>query len=191
MLRRRERIGCLSPVEYLCARTFRMNPMSLNFSRARASFGLSLFVVFLLTSSPAMADTWSWNPFGTKKKQTDSSPLYTSGKSSSSGSWMPDWKMPQWKMPSWKAPKMPWSKNQSRASSYSRNNTSTWQKMSRSTKRWWAKTAEALDPYPEPKSAPTYEDTPKKSTFASWFKKEEPKKIESVNDFLKQDMVGR
>jgi hypothetical protein len=92
-------------------------------------------------------------------------------------------------MPEWKAPKMPWSKPE-KPNSYAKKNDTAWNRMSKTSKKWWEKTAEILDPYPDPKPEPPSYAKPKKpSMFASWFKKEEPKKIESVNDFLKQERI--
>lgn len=150
------------------------------------------FLTWFSLTAPCQAETWNWNPFSSKKSQKDASPLYISStKSTSSGSWLPDWKMPQMKMPS--MPTMPWSKSKSKVSSYQKPKPSAWQRMSKTSKKWWNKTAEVLDPYPEPKTTPSYtESTKKKSSwFTGWFQKEEPRKIETVNDFLGQEMVGK
>ncbi len=149
-----------------------MNPISL----------LLLFcVIFFATPSPMQADdSWSWNPFAKSSSSRDSSPLYSKSVSSSKSTWWP----------SWKAPKMPWSKSGPSVSSYNRSKTTTWGKINRTTKTWWKNTAEFLDPYPEPKP-PRYEEPSSTSKKTNWFtgmfQKEEPQKVETVQDWLKQE----
>ena len=135
-----------------------------------------VFILFLPTT--AFADGW-WNPFSKSSASRDSSPLYPSS-SSTSGS------KSSW-MPTFKAPKMPWSKSGPKVGSYSRNKGSTWDKMSRTSKRWWNKTAEMLDPYPEPAPEKYTPEKPKTNWFTGWFsKKDDGKKIETVPEWLGQ-----
>jgi hypothetical protein len=141
----------------------------------RSALPFSFFVLLsFCLAMPAQAD-WSWNPFGGSKEKTASK--------SSASDWWPDWKMP-------KMPSMGWSRKP-KPSSYSRSKATTWQKMSKTSKQWWAKTADILDPYPDPKP-PVDESVSstkkKKASFTSWFKKEEPKEYGSVSEWLKQDM---
>ena len=148
------------------------------FSNGVRTLWTVVFVLACLSSRPHLAEGWSWNPFASKSESKDSSPLYSKS-SSGNKSWLPEWK----------APKMPWS-SKDKPTSYAKKNDSAWKKMSKTSKQWWDKTADILDPYPEPKPAtPAYAKPKKPSMFASWFKKEEPKKIESVNDFLKQERI--
>jgi hypothetical protein len=125
-------------------------------------------------STPLGQDKWDWNLFSDSKPDPVESPLYASS-SKKKSSWLPSWKSP------WPSKKT--------SSSYSRNNGTTWDRMKKSSKRFWAKTAEVLDPYPDPK--PESSTPPKKASgFSSWFKREEPKKIETVQDWLDQPRVG-
>ena len=60
--------------------------------------------------------------------------------------------------------------------------------MSKSSKRWWNKTTQLLDPYPDPKP-PKYSSTSEKAKKSNWFtgmfKTKEPEKVNNVTDFLK------
>lgn len=133
-----------------------------------------------MASSLQADDSWNWNPFAKSSSSRDSSPLYSKASSSSKSSWWP----------SWKTPKMPWEKSGPQISSYNRSKTSTWGKINRTTKTWWKNTAEFLDPYPDPK-LPKYDppasSTKKTNWFTGMFQKEEPKKVETVQDWLKQE----
>ena len=149
----------------------------------RYSFRICGFLFFLgltVAASPVFADGWTWGPFSKAEPSRDSSPLYKS-KSSSSKSWLPSMKMP----------KMPWSKSGPQVSSYSRSNTSTWSKMSNTSKRWWNKTTELLDPYPAPKPAPYVSSSdsqkPKSNWFTGMFKKQESTEPRTANEFLRQE----
>jgi hypothetical protein len=148
------------------------------------------FLILLLSSIVASSsvshvqadDSWSWNPFAKSSSSRDSSPIYS--KSSSSGSKSSWW-------PSWKAPKMPWTSSGPKVSSYNRSKTSTWGKINKTTKSWWKNTAEFLDPYPDPKP-PKYEEpsrsaAKKSNWFTGMFYKEEPKKVETLPEFLSQE----
>jgi hypothetical protein len=106
------------------------------------------------------------------------SPIEWIASKSKKQSWVPEWKNP-------------WSKKTSRTS-YARNKPSNWDKFKRSNKQFWAKTAEVLDPYPDtvPASSNSSSSSSSSSGFSSWFKREEPKKIESVQDWLSQPRVG-
>jgi hypothetical protein len=127
-----------------------------------------------LKQSPSVGkNKWDWNLFSADKPNPADSPLYASSANKKS-SWLPSWKMP-------------WSSKQP-SSSYSRNNNSTWDRMKKSSKRFWAKTAEVLDPYPDPK--PPTSEPKKDSGFFSWFKRDEPKQVKTVGDFLSQPRVG-
>ncbi len=140
-----------------------------------------LFTGLVATPSLVLADGWTWGPFSKAAPTRDNSPLYSS-KSSSSKSWLPSMKMP----------KMPWSNSSSpRVSSYSRSNASTWGKMSAASKRWWSKTAEVLDPYPDPKPS-TYVSSsdskkPKSNWFTGMFQKQESSEPRTANEFLRQE----
>lgn len=138
-------------------------------------------VLFLgIVSHVHADDSWSWNPFAKSSSSRDSSPLYTKSSSSSKSSWLP----------SWKAPKMPWDSSGSKISSYQRSKTSTWGKINRTTKTWWRNTSEFLDPYPEPRP-PKYEEPSSSKKQSNWFTgmftKDEPKKVETLPDWLKQE----
>jgi hypothetical protein len=94
-------------------------------------------------------------------------------------------------LPSWKVPKMPWTKSEPKVSTYRPKNTSTWHRMSKTSKQWWNKTTEMLDPYPDPKPS-TYSSvnspSKKKSNwFSGMFQSKEPKKIETLPDWLRQE----
>ncbi len=146
---------------------------------------LQLWLIGMLvgafTASPlCYAEGNSWNPFSTKQEPSEKDPeVVLIASSSQSKSWWPEWKMP----------KMPWTTaKKSPANSYTRREPSRWQKMSKTTKRWWNKTADILDPYPDPKPASqTQSDKP---LFGEWFgAKKEPNKIENVTDYLKQPVL--
>jgi hypothetical protein len=142
--------------------------------------GFVIFGANPLTGQAAEGETWTWGPFSKLSANRDSSPLYSSN-SSSKSSWWPNWKAP-------KMPKMPWDKSGPRVSSYSTAGTSTWNKMKQSTAAFGKKTWEVLDPYPDPKPQTYSEPKPKKSNwFTGMFKKEEPKKIETLPDWLRQE----
>jgi hypothetical protein len=145
-------------------------------SLSKWSIAVAFVGTIWLTPGAAFAETWNWNPFE-KKASPTSSPLYANKSSSKKSTWWPEWKTPT----------MPWSKKNSKVNSYAKKNSSLTKKMSQTTQRWWESTKAALDPYPDPK--PIDSNAKSKTTFSSWFKREEPKKVESVNDFLKQKMV--
>jgi hypothetical protein len=144
---------------------------------------LSLFVVTANSVSKVEAEEWSWNPFKKSSSSRDSSPLYSSSKTTSSkSSWMPSW------TPSMT---MPWSKSKPKVNSYSKPKTSTFNQLSKTSKKWWNKTAELLDPYPDPKPS-KYEslassEKKKPNWFTGMFKKEEPEKIQTLPDWLRQE----
>ncbi|MEI7462158.1 MAG: hypothetical protein WCK15_22420 [Pirellula sp.] len=60
--------------------------------------------------------------------------------------------------------------------------------MNKTSKRWWNKTTELLDPYPDPKPA-KYSSTPRKAPKSNWlpqmFQPKEPETVNNVTDFLK------
>jgi len=63
--------------------------------------------------------------------------------------------------------------------------------MSNTSKRWWNKTTELLDPYPEPKPQ-TYvsnQDSkkPKSNWFSGMFQKQEFNEPKTANEFLRQE----
>ena len=130
-------------------------------------------------SAEESADEWDWNPLPKSAWSRDSSPIYNNISSSEKTSWLPKWQ----------TPKMPWSKNQN-FRSYSKPKTSTWNQMSRTSKRWWNKTTELLDPYPDPKP-PKYSPTPGKAPKSNWFTRmfqpKEPEKPRTVPEFLRQE----
>jgi len=143
----------------------------------------TVLVAFLIVANSASlvrAEGWSWNPFAKSSSSRSSSPLY-SRTSSSSGqsSWL-------------KMPRMPWANsNTPRVNSYSRNNSSTWNRMSKTSKRWWNKTTELLDPYPDPKPS-TYSSlgetaNSKGNWFTGMFSKKESDAPKTVPDFLRQE----
>ena len=142
--------------------------------------GLLVFLACTTTCSVGFADGWTWGPFSKASSSRDSSPLY-SNTSSTKSSWMPSMKMPR----------MPWSSSTPRVNSYSRSNTSTWGKISKTSKRWWSKTAEVLDPYPDPKPATysTNSDSKKSNSnwFTGWFQKQESTEPKTANEFLRQE----
>jgi hypothetical protein len=146
---------------------------SLNVSLPLAACFLALFT----TGIRGEEKPW-WNPF---QKSTASSPLYGSQTSTSKKtSWIPSMSMP----------KMPWSSSGPKVNSYSKNKTSTMGKISKTSKRWWNNTMEALDPYPDPKP-PKYSSESSSEKKGNWFtgmfQRDEPKKIETVSDWLKQE----
>lgn len=76
---------------------------------------------------------------------------FVAGKNKSgTGSWWPSWKLPSWK----KSGTTGWWTSEKKASSYSRSNKTTMQKISQTSKRWWNNTLEFLDPYAPPKERP-------------------------------------
>ena len=144
--------------------------------------GLVIFLVTVAAPSSGFADGWTWGPFSKSSPSRDSSPLYSSKPSSAKSSWLPTMKMPR----------MPWSSNNQRPSSYPRN-PSTLKKLSNTSKRWWNKTTEMLDPYPDPKPS-RYTNTSesqksKSSWFSGWFSSKEPEVPRTANDFLAGEMV--
>lgn len=151
----------------------------------RQSIRILGWIVFLVTTTVptvGFADDWTWGPFSKSTASRDSSPLYS--KSSAKSSWLPTMKMPT----------MPWSskspRSNSYSNSYSRSNTSTLGKMSKTTKRWWNTTTEWLDPYPEPKpqSYSSSSDSKKSNTnwFTGMFEKEDTNRPMNEIDFLRQ-----
>lgn len=69
--------------------------------------------------------------------------------------------------------------NKQQVSTYSRNNTTGWERFKKSSKNAWNKTWEFLDPYPSNPSPP-----PK------WIPQPETKKPSSVEEWLGQPRVG-
>jgi hypothetical protein len=128
-------------------------------------------------------DKWSWNPFSKAATTRESNPIY-SGASASTESKKSSW------LPNWKTPRMPWDSSGPRVSSYSKSNTSSLDKMSRTSKKWWKNTTDFLDPYPDPKPskyANNYDKPKKANWFTGMFKKNETKKIETLPDWLRQE----
>jgi hypothetical protein len=146
---------------------------------------VTIMLAFLASFSlvqPGYSQDWSWNPFKESSASRDDSPIYNVAQTSSKSSWMPSW------------PKIsnPFSKKSGpKVSSYSKSKTSTFNRMSKASKQWWNKTAELLDPYPDPKPS-TYEslskpDSKKGNWFTGMFQSDEPKKIETLPDWLRQE----
>ena len=143
--------------------------------------GLTAFLI-IVSPSAGMAEDWTWGPFSKASSSRDSSPLYS--KSSSKSSWLPTMKMPT----------MPWSSKRPRVSSYSRSNTSYMGRISKATKNTFSKTAEWLDPYPDPKPS-TYSSSSESQKsnsnwLSGWFTRKEPYKPMNEIDFLRQDKPG-
>ena len=141
---------------------------------------LGLFVFLVAATGPSIgyADGWTWGPFSKSEARRDSSPLYSSVNKPKS-SWLPTMKWPR----------TPWSNSGLRTTSYSRSNTSTWGKVSKTSKRWFNKTAEMLDPYPDPKPSTYYSNSseapkPNSSWFSGWFEKKDSGEPKTANDFL-------
>lgn len=147
--------------------------------RSQPSTGWMVLVMVCLFATPLKADDWIWNPFSKSSSKSSSSPLYrNSSTSKSKSSWLPQWSWPKS------------GRNGPNVTTYSRSNTSTWSKMTKTSKQWWDKTTEMLDPYPDPKpskysSYPS--DKKKDGWFDGWFKRDDSKKIETVPDFLRQE----
>ena len=121
-------------------------------------------------------------PFAAFQKKNDSSASYTHiAAKKGSSSWLP----------SFKAPKMPWSKSEPKVSSYSRSNGTTWNRMTKTSKKWWNKTTEVLDPYPDPKpskyASSNASEKKKTNWFTGMFQPKETKKIETLPDWLRQE----
>lgn len=109
--------------------------------------------------------------------ENDATVKFVSG--SSNSSWFPEWSMP-------------WSKQTTKpaVSSYKKKEDSAWDKFSKSSKQFWSKTAEVLDPFPDPKpTPPSATSKAKPSVFSSWFKKGNDNDVNSVNDFLGQKRI--
>ena len=143
--------------------------------------GLFVFLLSFNAASLVRADGWTWGPFSKSSSTRDSSPLYSKSPSGSK-SWLPTMKMP----------KMPWSSSSPRVNTYSRNNTSAWGKMTKTSKRWWNKTTDLLDPYPDPKPTTysTADSKPSKPSFWSgWLGSKEPEGPRTANDFLAQPTI--
>ncbi len=155
------------------------------FSQSTRILGLLVFLVSTVAPGTGFADSWTWGPFSKPSASRDSSPLYSSRSTSAKSSWLPTMKIPR----------MPWSSNNQRVTSYPRSNTSTWTKMSKTSKRWWNKTVEMLDPYPDPKPQTTpyisnsESRKSKSSWFSGWFSSKETEVPRTANDFLAGEMV--
>ncbi len=148
------------------------------FNQSTRILGLTVLLTLASIPSVGLADGWTWGPFSKSEASRDSSPLYSNANKSKS-SWLPTMKWPR----------MPGSNSGPRITSYSRSNTSTWGKMSKTSKRWFSKTAEMLDPYPDPKPSTYYSsssDSPKSKSgwFSGWFDKKESDVPKTANDFL-------
>ena len=141
------------------------------------SVSIAVLLFGCVTASVGSADEWNWNPFPKSAWSRDSSPIYTKISSSEKTSWLPKWQ----------SPKMPWSQNPP-VRSYPKPKTSTWNQLSKTSKRWWNKTTELLDPYPDPKPQ-KYSSKPKKDSKPNWFtgmfQPKEPEKVNNVTEFLK------
>jgi len=145
--------------------------------------GLLVFIAAALTASVGMADGWTWGPFSKSNPSRDSSPLYSNSNKSKS-SWLPTMKWP----------KMPWSSTGPRPSSYSRSKSSTWDRMGKTSKRWWNKTTEMLDPYPDPKPSTYYSSNSdsqksKRGWFDGWFGAKESEGPKTANEFFRQETL--
>ena len=149
--------------------------------RCRAMMWLLTSFVVLVNSAQA-DDGWSLNPFSKSKPKASSS----TSQSAEKGSWMPDWEMPKMKAPNWM--KSPFSKKKTTA----KKKPSALSKMSKTTKNWWKKTTELLDPYPDedpiPRETSSFveKDTKPKGSWMSglWGSKKKEPEYETVNDFL-------
>jgi len=142
---------------------------------------LFLTLILVFPTAASQADDWSWNPFSKSATSPESAPIYSGiEESKPKSTWMPTF------MP----PKMPWSKSDKRVSTYSRANSSKWSQLSKTSKRWWSKTAEVLDPYPDPKPteySKSSHDGKKKNWLTGWFQQDEPKETETVSEWLRQE----
>ncbi len=136
----------------------------------------------ILTAQTALAaDGWGWNPFASKKTTNSSQSFSSYKQTSSSKSWFPTWKMPTL------------FNSRKTTNSYSQSNSTAWQRLSKTSKRWWTKTSETLSPYPSETNS-SYDQQassskPKSSYFSGWFGKEQKKdEFGTVPDFLRQPM---
>ena len=133
-------------------------------------------------SAEESAEERNCNPWRKSAWSRDSSPIYTTIASSIASSEEKSW------LPKWQSPKMPWSQNQPPRSYQPK--TSTWNQMSKASKRWLENTVALLDPYPEPKSpkySPTAGKAPKPNWFTRMFQPKEPEKPRTVPEFLGQE----
>ena len=127
-----------------------------------------------ISDSPKNSGEWlEWIANKSKKSS------FSSGKSSSGTSW-------------WTGSKSGSKVTSPMTRSYSINNKTTYQRMSLSAKRMWNRTAEFLDPFPEPKSKSVVQ-TQKSSK--SWWSSmsegwggKEAKRSQSVSEFIGQDI---
>ncbi len=148
---------------------------------------LGSLIFFAAVSIPNVgyADGWIWGPFSKSSSSRDASPLYSNSTGATTNS--------SW-IPSMKWPKMPWQNSTPKVNSYSRSNTSTWGKVSKASKRWWTKTTELLDPYPDPKpstySSSSDSQTSKPGFFQGWLPKKEPEGPKTANDFFRQPTLN-
>jgi hypothetical protein len=146
------------------------------------SVTIAVFFFGCVTASVGSAEERNWNPWRKSAWSRDSSPIYTNIASSIASSEEKSW------LPKWQSPKMPWSQNQPPRSYQPK--TSTWNQMSKTSKRWWNKTIALLDPYPEPKSpkySPTAGKAPKPNWFTGMFQPKESKKSLTLLEFLGLD----
>ena len=150
------------------------------------SVSIAVFLFGYVTASVTLAEESAeernWNPCRKSAWSRDSSPIYINIASSIASSEEKSW------LPKWQSPKMPWSQNQPPRSYQPK--TSTWNQMSKTSKRWWNKTIALLDPYPEPQS-PKYSPTAGKASKPNWFTRmfqpKEPEKPRTVPEFLSQE----
>jgi hypothetical protein len=143
------------------------------------SVTIAVFLFGCVTASVGSAEEWNWNPLPKSAWSRDSSPIYKNISSSEKTSWLPKWQ----------SPKMPWSKSPT-VRSYDTPKTSTWNQMSKTSKRWWNSTIALLDPYPDPKPAinsPKAGKPSKSNWFPRMFQPKEPEKARTVPEFLRQD----
>jgi len=112
-------------------------------------------------------------------------PPKTGNATSTASKWMDAMNPAQWKWPT--MPAMPWTAEKPRIQ---KKSPSVMSNMTKSAKTGWSKTKSALDPTQifgsdsKAKKAPAKDSD--KGIFGAMFKKEEPKEIHTVNDFLSQ-----
>jgi hypothetical protein len=127
---------------------------------------LAVFVCGIVNEGRAQADDgWSLNPFSKSKESTAES-------SETKSSWVPS--MPKLKNPF------------SSKSSTAKKKPSAWSKMSKTTKNWWNKTTDLLDPFPDDPAISTTEEEPSDGWLAGWFKPKPKEKYEDANEWLRQ-----
>jgi len=133
---------------------------------AVCSFGLTV---------QAETTGWSWGPFESSTKKSDSS-------------WLPEWKAPDVAGSVKKATNSVTNTTKKATKAVTNSTSKAWNSTTRTTKKAWKKTTEMLDPFPNDTKTSNTSSKSSSGGSSSWFGSSKPiEKPATVQEFLRQE----